>query len=742
VAEKMILKELPSNIPPGMEQSNVRAELTNQALLAPKILGPKDRPGAIQESAAGIPVIRRIDGIRSSVKRAQFNLAMNRPTPSSSSDSGKGSGRSGNGNDGNGRGGRKKGSGEHPAVNEGMEKMLPPTPLVLQAAALLEVRHGIKVNTPDLYPTSQRQQEYRERLLGPAMQAMIWKVKHRDALPAEDREEVADLQTVLDTLIPQERVKQFYTDLGGADLYKGGAITDNNLGVMFEKKENELMDLIWSIQNGQLVRKRNYEIAPGNGEYSRTLMDLRDKYAGLAHFRHGLPGKGPVTRERIRLLYNGAVENTLNLPKTVDPYITAIDIAPTFVARLRKKNINGVQADISDAPEKIFSASGLEPNSADSTTSVASLDRVGKFLAMVDMWKLLAKKDGSTQFLIGFYVPFSPKMKAFLDLKNEHVPEFECFDDENDLRKGWIGLSPAETIYKIVKDLNMLGFNTKNLAEHEYEVYGPHCICEKATVLRTDPKFAFLKNYDWRDDKLNAKRDAVFSGEIPDDEIVTFPERVPIILISGNIPVALDGSKYEIFSKDSQKMRELRAFLRDAFGIDVEDVDKNWKLVEPLTELTVEDLANHHPEYAETDFYRSLHENFMDTLKWICKKRANDQQPAGVEANATAIPADIGRMKVFDFIKKYQVNFLRRTTIKDFIVQRPERLEHLYQKVVKGMAKEFNMPPIDPKSEVLPPEFMAEVDKRKDMGIDIILQIIAEVDKRKDMGIDEISQIF
>ncbi len=445
----------------------------------------------------------------------------------------------GGGNGGNGNGRRRKGgSGEHPAaVLENAEGMQQPTKDVLTVKHLLQKRHGIVVETPLIYETSANQREYRERLFGPQMWATIHELQQR-----------ADLKQI-EQLDPVRRVEQYYAMLAAADAYKAGEIPESNIGAMFGLHGDDLMDLFCSIEGDEVTRKKSIELAPGNGEISRTLMDARDKYLGLAHIRHGIPKEGRIKREHIELLYRNAFENAQNISKSIDPNISAVDLVRKFVLKARKKLINGRQADICASPEQFFESTGLEPNSADYLFMNLALDRLGDANAALRNMKLLSKMDGSTRFLFGFYAPFSPQTLSFS--RNENIPEFECFDRDRDLRHRWIDLSRVETIYRIIADLNiMYGFNTKRVAEHEYEVYSAHCIAETAGVLRTDPKYAFLKDFDFNDEELNQRRADVFSGTIPDGELVGFPEREPVILISGNITLPEDGERYKQFEDD------------------------------------------------------------------------------------------------------------------------------------------------------------------------------------------------
>ena len=398
-----------------------------------------------------------------------------------------------------------------------------PTKDVLTVQALLEKRHGIVVETPKIYETSANQREYRERLFGPQMWATLHALQQR-----------ADLKQI-EQLDPVKRVEQYYAMLAAADAYKAGEIPEVNIGAMFGLHGDDLMELFCSIKGDEVTRRKSIELAPGNGEISRTLMDARDKYLGLAHIRHGIPKEGRIGRRQIESLWQNAFANARSIPRSVDPNISAVDLVKKFVDKARRKLINGRQADICASPDKFFEATGFEPNSADYLFMNLALDRLGDANAALRNMKLLAKLgDESTQFMFGFYAPFSPQTLSFS--RNENIPEFECFDRDRDLRHRWIDLSRVETIYRIIADLNiMYGFNTKRVAEHEYEVYSAHCIAETAGVLRTDPKYAFLKDFDFNDEELNQRRADVFSGTIPDGELVGFPEREPVILISGNI---------------------------------------------------------------------------------------------------------------------------------------------------------------------------------------------------------------
>jgi hypothetical protein len=75
-------------------------------------------------------------------------------------------------------------------------------------------------------------------------------------------------------------------------------------------------------------------------------------------------------------------------------------------------------------------------------------------------------------------------------------------------------------------------------------VYNIHCISERAQTLREDPKYEFLKSHDFKDPVLNKRRDNVFSGKYADGDIVGFPERENVVLISGQITAPVDGSRF------------------------------------------------------------------------------------------------------------------------------------------------------------------------------------------------------
>lgn len=470
--------------------------------------------------------------------RAASSLASGDSVPPAS---GGGHAEGGSGHGGNGGPKRKKTpSGEHPAAPEDLEGMLGPSKDVMTAAHLLDKRHSIKILTPALYPTSANQQEYRDRLFTPSMWQDIHELQRDPSLKD------------IEKLPPALRVQRYYELLAAADVYKAGEIPEENLGLMFGLRDQDLMNLVCRRENGGIIRKKSVEFAPGNGEISRTLLDARDRYLGLAHLASNIPQTGRSPRlENLRDFFARALESAQDIQKSADPYITSVDIVQKFVTKARKKRVNGLQADVCAIPDKFFKTTGLKPNSVDRLFMNLAFDRLSDIRHTLKNMKLLAKLDGSTEFLFGFYAPFEPNTVSFS--KNPNIPEFDCFDPSSDFRERWMGLSRAETIFRIIADLNMFGFNTQRAAEHEYEVYSMHCIAEPAKVLREDQEYAFLKEYDFRDEALNARRDAVFNGQTPDDEMVGFPERENIILISGSVSLPEDGSMFEKYVDDDAK---------------------------------------------------------------------------------------------------------------------------------------------------------------------------------------------
>lgn len=472
------------------------------------------------------------------------------PAPNDESALGEG-GTNGNGNgNGNGDGGngrRKKPGkidpGEQDETTEEMEDMLPPSPDVLEAVREIDKVLGSKVEAVSLYPTSQNQREYRERLFGPPMWTTIHDLQKNPALKAIENEND-----------PTKRIERYYALQAAADAYKSGDVPEENIALMLGlKNDDDLMKLVCSIEGNQVARKKSVELAPGNGEISRTLCDVRDRFLPLAHLLHVMPHKGQVRREVFTTAYNNALGIAASARKTVDPFIQAVDFVQKFVDKGRKKLIDARKGDICAPLDEIYETTGLTANDADIVVGNLFFDRVNNLNAALKFAKTLAKLDGSTQFLFGFYAPFSPKTDSFS--KNENIPVFDCFDpfaeNKGDIRKSWVSddpekpLSRSETIYRIMYSLITNGFKITRAAEHEYEVYSAHCIAETAGVLRTDPRYAFLEDKDFGDEELNERRDAVFNGTLHDDELVGFPERENIILVSGNITRPEDGRVYE-----------------------------------------------------------------------------------------------------------------------------------------------------------------------------------------------------
>jgi len=662
----------PTPLPPAPRSSAVSVSIEGRLADRHDVLGELSQKPENESLAVVLPGIRRArDRVRGSTKRcftelgSAPNVVANLPyeggessatstplpIPDSERERGKGNGNGGGGNGNDGDGGppkKKKGSGEHPLVNA--EKMLVPTPLVLEVKKLLEKNHNITVETPELSPTSKNQREYREKLYGPTMVEKIYelqqlpglkkieelglgivtedllneivgKKKSEVASKIQELEEIIvsklqdnittkifpenDLRKIIksafdkifvDTVVTQNHLEKvfkamqvglYYFFLAEEDAYKAGEIPVANIAIMHGY--SGVVDhakLFCSIDGPTFERKKSIELAPGNGEISRDLREVRNRYFISAFMRYLLKkDKARVTNGRYDLAEAEATKEAEKLPK-IDPFITSVDLAPKFVEKARKRGINSIQADICKPPLELFETTGIAPNSADFIYMHLAFDRLEDLHATLKIIKLLAKKDGSTKFQFGFYAPFSPETISFS--KNENIPEFDCFDPSESLRNRWIGkngeeLSPTETIYRIIRDLNLpYGFKTKCLAEHEYEVYSVHCISEKAKTLREDPKYQFLKTYDFKDDELNDQRDAVFNGTVPDDQLVGFPERQNIVLIAGDITLPEDGRPYEKIQVLSGKKGRQKSVMVDpkhpkfAFLRDYDFGERKW----------------------------------------------------------------------------------------------------------------------------------------------------------------------
>ncbi len=450
----------------------------------------------------------------------------------------------GGGNGDGGGGKRKKSSGEHAATLESGETMVMPTDDVKKAVELLEEDTGIVVETPTLFPTSKNQREYRQRLFPPLLKTLY------------EMQQKPELHAIKD-------VKEFYAFQAEDDAYKAGEITVANLAVMYgftgEDGKIDVTKLFCSTK-GEFRRKKSIEFAPGNGEFSRDLRETRKEHYISARMRYlikGQAGNGRVTNGKYDWAEEEAKREAEKLPKHLDPYITSVDLIDKFVEKGQQRGINALKADICFTPEKFFEATGIEPNSADFIYMNLAMDRLSDLSAALQNMKYLAKLDKTTQFLFGFYAPFSPNTDSFS--KNANIPEFAAFDPTlRDIRQRWIGLDRSQTICNIMADLNVMRFKTTRVAEHEYEVYSVHCIVEPAAVLREDQKYAFLQTYDFKDEELNTLRDDVFSGKIEDDELVGFPERQNVVLIAGEITKPIDGSEFAKYTKkikdrDSEK---------------------------------------------------------------------------------------------------------------------------------------------------------------------------------------------
>jgi|GEM_PF-4584504 len=440
-------------------------------------------------------------------------------------------------------------SGEHAiaAVVDLKEKMvgkerIHPTKDVLAAVDMLWQKNSIEVEAVKLHPANENQQRFREQKFTREFIESIYCLQESD--------EFAEIALIEDA---SERVDKFYEKQD----FSGGELTAKNLQVMHGAKN--VNDLVFVEENGVFRRRRILELAAGDASISKTLMrtsllsktgpktalekflishmtrvlkNSPERFDGVKNIKDLSPQDFEQLREEV---YQTAPED-LQKP---DPFITSIDSNEKQVEGAKKIGINAMVANLCASPEAFFKATGIEPNSVDDIYLNLFLDRATDIHATVRLIQFLSRLDLKTRFVIGFYAPFSSKAISF---SPGNVPEFDCFDPQKDFRGRWVGLDRTQTMYQIMIDLNLFGFNTQRVAEHEYEFYGVHCITRTAKELREDPKYAFLQTHDFKDEHLNARRDAVFNGKIPDDEIVGFPEREPLPLVAGHMTNPRDGS--------------------------------------------------------------------------------------------------------------------------------------------------------------------------------------------------------
>jgi len=407
------------------------------------------------------------------------------------------------------------------------------------AVRLLKQRHGIEVDMPWLFSNVIEQREYRDRLFSPDMVELLYFLQRSDEL-AQTKD-----------------VKSYYEFQAKRDAYKAGIIPLVSLGEMLGLGEQDLVQLI-ADKEDPFTRKLCVEFAPGNGELSRVLVNARDKFLPVAIAELGITpkGKGHIKRETLEKFMRDAKFVAARNMSGIDRDIAAVDIVPQFLERVRRKHINGIEADICVSPDEFIKQTGFIPNSADLLTMVLAFDRIRDADAALMNMRILAKKyeddsTSATKFLFGVLAPLSPTTDSMS--QQEYVPSLKCFDQEQDFRGRWMNPVRAVAIYHMIKDLNSAGFLTKRLAEHPYEVYSVHCVVEKAKDLRE--KYQHLATFDFKDHDLNRLRDRVFGlnseALIPDDEIVGFPEQHSLVLISGYITKPMDIEEFHKSDRES-----------------------------------------------------------------------------------------------------------------------------------------------------------------------------------------------
>jgi len=363
--------------------------------------------------------------------------------------------------------------------------------------------------------------------------------------------------------------KDYYDKIAMMSLYRGGRVPFENIAIMARTLDmesfstngtpynQEILSLFTRFiedeygfvkpevdKNGRIVPARVLDIATGNGDIPIRLNKLRNamQVASSAEDLNNVISLAKLIGEY------------LDREKSFSKDIMALDFSSSFTEPLRRKRgIRTFTADICSDPNTLFDSTGLDPNSIDLFTGILFLDRVKDFRAAIDNIRRLARKNGTSRIVIGALLPFEHVGDA---MNTESIGKIPFWEPEGDVRSRFMKNIPvsdefndmdekfgkgesvrAQSIFNLVITLSELGIKVTTLGEQPYEVYSPHCIIEPAGKLRTDAKYAYLKDEKQTDPAIQDMIANVFSGEYPDDKIIGIPQRYERLLLLGGIVV-------------------------------------------------------------------------------------------------------------------------------------------------------------------------------------------------------------
>lgn len=275
---------------------------------------------------------------------------------------------------------------------------------------------------------------------------------------------------------------------------------------------------------------------------------LSDAYDGLKlHIRMEQDRRQRPTIESIRKQANAdatRVWRRLNGKKSTTKRILAIDNYAAFPSLTAQKNVTGIEADLCLPNEEFLKATGLKPGSVDTMTLILAIDRLPDFEQAMANIRCLARENGSSKILVGFYLPLDNVVST--KSKNPNVKNIEFFNAEDDIRRRWMKdfdgtLLGDESVTEGIDDDNMMearmltdffivmkrdfGMDLMSFGSQPFEIVSPHCVIEKVGVIR--------KNYTKEDlqcgePEIDGILEDVFAenSTVDDDEVIILPERI------------------------------------------------------------------------------------------------------------------------------------------------------------------------------------------------------------------------
>lgn len=368
----------------------------------------------------------------------------------------------------------------------------------------------------------------------------------------------------------RERTRDLYN--AEADVYEGFRILLLNLMLVsgYEKLIN------YVIRNGKPVNVM--ELAGGNCDIGRSFVEVFTKLNRLLPIKNVIPniirikneiqetiGRAIAERrsftdvvemindiasfprllaflERLKQQTSDIVEKTIediedsqHQPVEIHPNVKAVDISDKCMENVRDYGVDGVTGDLCLPNEEFLEQTELTPNSQDIVVSSLALSRVDELDPFIDKFRLFAKPDGTTEFVIVTEAPMSPI--GDIESKNENIPRLNFWSDsDKDPRRSMMG-DRVDAIYNLCLYLNLKGLKPTHIAEQaSYQVIDIDLINETAGKIRSD--YPELKEKKFFDPTLNDLVARVFAPvgdpqRIPDDEVVTILQEYPVVIIKG-----------------------------------------------------------------------------------------------------------------------------------------------------------------------------------------------------------------